>query len=159
MNLGGDLPTFALNFSRPGGEIIAQYYTLLRLGRAGYRRIYQAASDTARSLARSIADLGPFTLLYDGQGALPAVSYKLTDPATADFSLYDLTDQLRRRGWQVPSYPLPPERDDTVVQRVLVRHGISRDTIALLAGDIRTAVARLGDGVGTGTPVQPGFHH
>lgn len=52
--------------------------------------------------------MGPFTLLYDGQGALPAVSYTLTDPEGAGFSLYDLSDQLRMRGWQVPSYPLPP---------------------------------------------------
>jgi len=30
--LGGNMPTFALNFSRPGGQIVAQYYNLLRLG-------------------------------------------------------------------------------------------------------------------------------
>ena len=35
--LGGDMPTFALNFSRPGAEVVAQYYTFFRLGRAGYR--------------------------------------------------------------------------------------------------------------------------
>ncbi|WP_419992397.1 glutamate decarboxylase [Streptomyces boninensis] len=157
--LGGDMATFALNFSRPGGEIVAQYYNLLRLGREGYRRIYRAASDTAQALGDEISKMGPFTLLYDGRGALPAVSYKLTDPATAGFTLYDLTDQLRRRGWQVPAYPLPAHRDDTIIQRVLIRHGISRDKIALLADDIRTAVERLTAGVGTGTPEQPGFHH
>ena len=36
--LGGDMPTFALNFSRPGAEVVAQYYTFLRLGFEGYRR-------------------------------------------------------------------------------------------------------------------------
>lgn len=40
--LGGNMPTFALNFSRPGGKIVAQYYNFLRLGRRGYRRIHQA---------------------------------------------------------------------------------------------------------------------
>jgi len=40
--LGGELPTFALNFSRPGGEIIAQYYNFLRLGREGYSKIQKA---------------------------------------------------------------------------------------------------------------------
>ncbi|MEV6103112.1 glutamate decarboxylase [Streptomyces sp. NPDC051940] len=157
--LGGDMPTFALNFSRPGGEIVAQYYNLLRLGRDGYRRVHQAAADTAQALGADIAAMGPFTLLYDGRGGLPAVSYTLTDPANAGFSLYDLSDQLRRRGWQVPSYPLPPEREETVIQRVLVRHGISHDKISLLARDIRDAVDRLAKGVGTGTPEQPGFHH
>ncbi|MFD0356164.1 glutamate decarboxylase [Streptomyces sp. NPDC127110] len=159
--LGGDMPTFALNFSRPGGEVIAQYYLFLRLGRGGYRRVQQACADTARYLAAEIEGMGPFTLLYDGQGALPAVSYTLTDPAGAGFSLHDLSDRLRMRGWQVPSYPLPADRQDTVVQRVLIRHGVTRDQTALLVGDLRRAVEHL-----TATP-QPapataprsGFHH
>src|SRR5215475_1398259 len=37
--LGGNMPTFALNFSRPGGQIIAQYYNLVRHGFEGYKRI------------------------------------------------------------------------------------------------------------------------
>jgi glutamate decarboxylase len=49
--LGGNMPTFALNFSRPGGQIIAQYYDFLRLGRDGYTRIQQACADTAQWLA------------------------------------------------------------------------------------------------------------
>jgi glutamate decarboxylase len=31
--LGGNMPTFALNFSRPGAEVVAQYYNFFRLGR------------------------------------------------------------------------------------------------------------------------------
>ena len=158
--LGGDLPTFALNFSRPGGEIVAQYYNLLRLGREGYRKVYEACADTAQLLAERIAKMGPFTVLYDGEGALPAVSWRLTAPDTAGFTLYDLTDELRKRGWQVPAYPLPATRQDTVIQRVLVRHGTSRDKIALLADDIRKAVDRLmAAGPGGRAPAQPGFHH
>ncbi|MFF8263577.1 glutamate decarboxylase [Streptomyces virginiae] len=159
--LGGDMPTFALNFSRPGGEIVAQYYLFLRLGRGGYRRVQQACADTAQYLAGQIADMGPFTLLYDGKGALPAVSYTLTDPAASPFTLYDLSDRLRMRGWQVPSYPLPANRDDTVIQRVLVRHGVTRDQIALLVEDMRRAVEHL---TATPPPVaatepRSGFHH
>ncbi|WP_172388029.1 glutamate decarboxylase [Streptomyces sp. MNP-20] len=156
--LGGDMPTFALNFSRPGGEIVAQYYNLLRYGKQGYRAIYETAARTAQSLGQEVAAMGPFTLLYDGHGALPAVSWTLTDPAAAGFTLYDLTERLRMRGWQVPAYPLPPERQETVIQRVLIRHGISRDAIALLAKDIRTAVDHLTGGP-THAAAQPGFHH
>ncbi|MBB1247104.1 glutamate decarboxylase, partial [Streptomyces durbertensis] len=141
--LGGDMPTFALNFTRPGGEIVAQYYTFLRLGRAGYRAIHAACRASARELGRRVGEMGPFTLLYDGERALPAVSWTLTDPAGAGFTLYDVTDRLRRRGWQVPAYPLPADRAETVVQRVLVRHGISYDKIMLLAGDLRAAVEEL----------------
>jgi glutamate decarboxylase len=156
--LGGDMPTFALNFSRPGGEIVAQYYLLLRLGRDGYRRIHQSCADTARDLADRIEAMGPFTILYNGTGGLPAVSYTLKDPASAGFTLYALSDELRMRGWQVPSYPLPPSRDDTVIQRVLVRHGISRDKIALLAADLEEAVQRLTSGTAH-EESRSSFHH
>ncbi|GGS82545.1 MULTISPECIES: glutamate decarboxylase [Streptomyces] len=159
--LGGDMPTFALNFSRPGGEAIAQYYLFLRLGRSGYRSVHQSCADTARFLAGEIAAMGPFTLLYDGQGALPAVSYRLTDPAAAGFTLYDLSDRLRMRGWQVPAYPLPARRDDTVIQRVLIRHGVTLDQIALLAEDMRRALDHLRAAPPTQPPTAPrsGFHH
>lgn len=158
--LGGDMPTFALNFSRPGGEIVAQYYAFLRLGREGYRRVQQACIDTARHLAAAVEEMGTFSLLYDGVGALPAVSYELADPATS-WSLYDLSDQLRQRGWQVPAYPLPPDRQDTVIQRVLVRHGIGRDKVDLLADDIRRCVEHLEAGPNR-TPddrTRTAFHH
>jgi glutamate decarboxylase len=158
--LGGDMPTFALNFSRPGGEVIAQYFLLLRLGREGYRRVQQACADTAARLADGVAGLGPFRLLYDGRGALPAVSYALRDPAGSPFDLYQLSDHLRMRGWLVPAYPLPPDRDHTVIHRVLVRHGISGDKAELFLADLRSCVAALST---TPSPSTPGrgvsFHH
>ncbi|MFJ8079454.1 glutamate decarboxylase [Streptomyces sp. NPDC096205] len=157
--LGGDMPTFALNFSRPGGEVVAQYYNLLRLGREGYAKVHGACADSAGMLARKLAGMGPFTVLHDGQGGLPGVSWTLTDPAATPFTLHDLSDQLRRRGWQVPAYPLPAGRQDTVVARVLVRHGIGYDKVALLADDIRAAVARLTEAPGPHVTEQPGFHH
>ncbi len=141
--LGGDMPTFALNFSRPGGEIIAQYYNFIRLGRDGYRRIQQSCVDTARFLAAEVAQIGPFSMLYDGNGGLPAIAYTLKDPGSAGFSLYDLSDRVRMRGWQIASYPLPKDREDTVVQRILIRNGVSRDMAGLLADDLRRAVAHL----------------
>jgi glutamate decarboxylase len=156
--LGGDMPTLALNFSRPGGQVVSQYFMFLRLGREGYRRVYQSCADTAQHLARQITEMGPFTLLYDGQGALPAVSYTLTDPASSSWSLYDLSDLLRMRGWQVPSYPLPPSRQETVIQRVLIRHGVDRDEIELLADDMRRAIKHLEEGRPQDAD-RAGFHH
>ena len=157
--LGGDMPTFALNFSRPGGEIIAQYYNFIRYGREGYREIQQACMETAKFLADEIAAMGPFEMLYGGVGGLPAVAYMLKD-SDAGFSLYDLSDRVRMRGWQIASYPLPKNRQDTVVQRILVRHAVSRDMAALLVRDIRAGLAFLQK-----YPVPPsnekraGFHH
>ena len=57
--LGGDMPVFQINFSRPAGQIVAQYYDFLRLGREGYRRVHDAAYDTGQYLAEEIVKLGP----------------------------------------------------------------------------------------------------
>jgi len=137
--LGGNMPTFALNFSRPGGQIVAQYYNFLRLGREGYERIQQACYDTARYLADEIAKLGPFEVIFDGhpEKGIPALCWKLKDGQTAGFNLYDLADRLRSRGWQVPAYSMPANREDLVVQRILVRHGVTRDLASLLMDDLR----------------------
>jgi glutamate decarboxylase len=158
--LGGDMPTFALNFSRPGGQIIAQYYNFIRYGREGYRAIQQSCVDTARFLAAEVSAMGPFEMLYDGTGGLPAIAYTLKDPATAGFSLYDLSDRVRMRGWQIASYPLPANRQDTVVQRILIRQGVSRDMVALLADDMRRALEHLKKHPGSpASDGKSGFHH
>lgn len=131
------MPTFALNFSRPGGQIICQYYNFLRLGREGYRKIHSACYKTAQYLATEIDKIGPFRIIYDGHGGIPALSFALKDQETADFSLYDLSDRLRNRGWQVAAYSMPANRTDLVVMRMLVRHGFSRDLAVLLLEDLR----------------------
>lgn len=141
--LGGDMPTFALNFSRPGGQIIAQYYNFLRLGREGYAKIHNACYSTAQYLAQEIEKLGPFEMIFDGdcEKGIPALAWKLKDnAATNGYTLYDLADRLRSRGWQVPAYSMPAEREDLVVQRILVRHGVSRDLSSLLIDDMKRAL-------------------
>ncbi len=141
--LGGNMPTFALNFSRPGGQIVAQYYNLLRLGREGYRKVHQAGYDNAQYLAQEIAAMGPFELIYDGHGGIPALAWKLRDGVDHGFTLFDLADRLRTTGWQVPAYTLPPNREDLAIQRILVRHDFSRDLGDLLLADYRRALAHL----------------
>ena len=142
--LGGDMPTFALNFSRPGGEIIAQYYTFIRLGHEGYRKVQQACYDTAFRLAEAIDQLGLFDIIHDGGTmGIPAVSWCLKPGVDPGFSLFDLADRLRTRGWLVPAYAMPPERENLVVQRILVRHGFSEDMGNLLIEDMRAALAHF----------------
>jgi glutamate decarboxylase len=160
--LGGHMPTFALNFSRPGGQVVVQYYNLLRLGREGYRRVHQAGYDNARYLADAIGDLGPFELLYDGRGGIPGLTWRLRDGADVAFTLFDLADRLRTTGWQVPAYTLPKDREDLAVQRILVRHDFSRDLADLLLVDLREAIAHF-DRHPPSSPMSPAesttFHH
>ncbi len=141
--LGGNMPDFALNFSRPGGQIVAQYYNFLRLGKEGYRKIHQSCRDTAIYLAGEIGKMGPFDIIYDGSDGIPALSWKLKDGVDHGFTLFDLADRLRTRGWLVPAYTMPPNREDLAIQRILVRHGFSRDMANLLLDDYRMAVAHL----------------
>ncbi len=139
--LGGEMPTFALNFSRPGAQVVAQYYTLIRLGREGYARVQQASRDTARWLSGEIAALGPYALLSEG-GELPVFAFRLADGG-GDYSVYDVSELLRARGWIVPAYRMPPAIEDMAVLRVCVRNGFSRDLAGLLLADLRHATERL----------------
>ncbi|NOZ13700.1 MAG: glutamate decarboxylase [Acidobacteria bacterium] len=135
--LGDNIPTFALNFSRPGGQVVAQYYNFLRLGREGYRKIHDACYKTAAYIADEIGKMGPFKIIYNGRGGIPALSWSLKESHKANYTLYDLADRLRGRGWQVPAYSMPAHREDLVVQRILVRHGVSRDLGNLLIKDMK----------------------
>jgi len=140
--LGGNMPTFALNFSRPGGQIVAQYYNFVRLGREGYRKVHQACYDTAMFLAEEIGKLEHFDIINDGSphSGIPAVSWKLKEDVEHPFTLFDLADRLRARGWQVPAYTMPADRQDLAIQRILVRVGFGRDEASLLMDDYRAAI-------------------
>ena len=138
--LGGDMPVFALNFSRPGGQIIAQYYNFLRLGKEGYRKIHNACYETAHYLSAEIEKLGMFEIIYDGHGGIPAMSWSLKEGADPGFNLFDLSDRIRSRGWQIAAYAMPPKREDLVIMRILVRHGFSRDQADLLVDDLKRCI-------------------
>jgi glutamate decarboxylase len=138
--LGGSMPTFALNFSRSGSNVIAQYYQLIRLGFEGYRRVQQSCQDTALSLSARIAKVGPFRLLTDGR-ELPVFAFTV-DP-DAGYSVYDVSDALRKRGWQVPAYTLCANLESISVLRVVVRNGFSRDLSDLLIDDLNREVKLL----------------
>lgn len=140
--LGGNMRDIALNFSRPGGQVVCQYYNFLRLGREGYRKIHTACYETAQYIAKKIEKLGPFEIIYNGDmnTGIPALCWKIKEGADPGFNLYDLADRLRCRGWQVPAYSLPANIQNLTIQRVLVRHGVSRDLGSLLVEDMQRAL-------------------
>jgi glutamate decarboxylase len=138
--LGGEMPTFALNFSRPGGQVIAQYYNLVRLGREGYAGVHGASAAIGRKIAGEIAEVGLFDVIYDGHGGLPGCTWKFREGVDPGFSLYDLADRLRVRGWQVPAYALPANIVDVSVQRILCRNGFSKDMAEILLGDLHRSL-------------------
>jgi len=151
--LGGDMPTFALNFSRPGAEVAAQYYTFVRLGREGFRAVQQASRDVATQLADGIAGLGPFELLTRGD-QLPVFAFT-TKADVEGFDVFDVSRRLRERGWLVPAYTFPENRTDLAVLRIVVRNGFTHDLADLLLADLRRLLPELDHRPGRRTA----FHH
>ncbi|MGB3442502.1 MAG: glutamate decarboxylase [Actinophytocola sp.] len=139
--LGGEMPTFALNFSRPGAQVVAQYYNFLRLGFDGFRRVQQYCRDVATGLADRIADIGPFRLLTRGD-ELPVFAFTVTGDVTG-YSVFDVSAHLREAGWLVPAYTFPENRTDLSVLRVVVRNGMTHDLADLFIDDLRGVVAQL----------------
>ncbi len=141
--LGGDMPTFALNFSRPGSQVVLQYYQFLRLGVAGFRAVQQTCQDVAVRLSDAIAAMPQFRLLTDGRD-LPVFAFALSDEVDK-YTAYDVSRKLRERGWLVPAYTMPPNREDLVVLRIVVRNGFSHDMAELFLRDLAQAVEWLDD--------------
>jgi len=143
--LGGDMPVFQINFSRPAGQIVAQYYNFVRLGRNGYRNVHDACYSTGQFLAEEVVKLGPFELLCDSDPlkGIPSVAWRMKEGEDPGYTLYDVADRLRERGWQVPAYPLTGTVSDISVQRILVRQGVSRDLAGLLLDDLQKSIAHF----------------
>jgi glutamate decarboxylase len=133
--LGGNMPTFALNFSRPGSEVIAQYYMLSSLGRDGYRRVIQGAQDVAVQLSSAIADMGPYELLTEGR-ELPVFAFRLGDDVE-NYTVFDVSDRLRQNGWLVPAYTFPENLEDLAVLRIVVRAGMTNEMADWLIEHLR----------------------
>jgi glutamate decarboxylase len=139
--LGDNMPTFALNFSRPGAQVVGQYYNFLRLGFEGYRKVQGYAREVATRLSSEIAELGPFVLLTRGD-ELPVFAFTLADDVD-NFSVFDVSNAMRERGWQVPAYTFPKNREDLSALRVVIRRGFTHDLADLLVADLQRQLPRL----------------
>ena len=147
--LGDEMPTFALNFSRPGSQVVAQYYNFLRLGFDGYQKVQGYARSVATRLSAEIEKLGPFKLLTKGD-ELPVFAFTLADGVDG-YSVFDVSSAMRERGWQVPAYTFPENRTDLAALRVVVRNGFGHDMADLLLDDLKRQLPRLEK---QGQPVQ-----
>ncbi|WP_455901949.1 glutamate decarboxylase [Rhodococcus gordoniae] len=153
--LGGDMPTFTLNFSRPGNQVIGQYYNFIRLGVAGYTQIMETLRDTALMLSEQISEIENMKIITEGS-AIPVISFEVTgDPG---FTVFDISHELRARGFQVPAYTMPADAEDVAVLRIVLREGFSRDMAHKLGEDIADVVGYLRKGVGRGHTAQAFAH-
>lgn len=140
--LGANIPSISINFSRPGNQVLAQYYQFLRLGMEGYRQIQQNCIDICLYLKEQLNDMGIFEFFSDDMPN-PLFIWKLKDDPNRKWTLYDLSDGVHTEGWQVPAYTMPKDMEDVIIMRVVVRQGTSKDLADLLLQDIRVNIDRL----------------
>ncbi len=158
--LGGELPTIAINFSRSASQIVGQYYAFVRYGQLGYQRIQEHSRRMALYISKSLDEMGEFEIINDGDN-LPIVCYTLIERVDRGWSLYDLSDRLLMRGWQVPSYPLPANLDEVIIQRIVCRADLGMDMAEQLIADIKEAIEALEEKIKGNEirPIKHGFTH
>lgn len=146
--LGGDMPTFNLNFSRPGGQAITSYYEFIRLGKVGYTGLQKACYSVAQYIAQKLPEIGPFDLIHDGNPdkGICAVSWRMK--SNKSYNLYDVADRMRTHGWLIVAYPLPDDRGKEVVMRTVIRHGFTHDMADLMLADLTRSVKQLKSATG-----------
>jgi glutamate decarboxylase len=137
--LGGLMPNYSLNFSKGSSTIIAQYYNLVRLGKKGYTDIMTNMFENTFYLAGELEKSGKFELINKNI-IVPLVAVTLKD---ADFTVFQLSEKLREKGWIVPAYTLPADAEDVAVLRMVVKENFGRDMIEMLLDDLMEAYAKL----------------
>ncbi|KAF1989218.1 glutamate decarboxylase [Aulographum hederae CBS 113979] len=171
--LGGTEESYTLNFSRPGAQVIAQYYNLIHLGFTGYRAIMENALANARLLSRALEATGWYMCVSDihrkkgdfhyskesamkpyesGEtsadynAGLPVVAFALTDDFKKDnphVKQAAVSNLLRAKQYIIPNYPLPPNEEKLEILRVVVRESMSMDLLDRLITDICSVTESL----------------
>ncbi|KAJ8554083.1 hypothetical protein K7X08_024761 [Anisodus acutangulus] len=138
--LGSDQPTFTLNFSKGSYQIIAQYYQLIRLGFEGYKGIMENCVANAKVLTDGITKMGRFDIVSKDVG-VPVVAFSLRD--SSKYTVFDVSEHLRRFGWIVPAYTMPPDAEHIAVLRVVIREDFSHSLAERLVSDIEKILTEL----------------
>lgn len=158
--LGGTVLTVGINFSKSAGQIIGQYYNFVRLGKEGYERIHTATKAVADYIEAAISEIkvtnggdtfSAFEIMREKADCpaahkLPLVFWKLSEKLkNMPQFLYDLSDRMLMRGWQIPTYPLPANLTHVIIQRIVCRADLSMDMAEMLIKDMRSATYYLLD--------------
>ena len=140
--LGANIPSISINFSRPGNQVLAQYYQFMRLGKEGYKKVQQNCLNVCFYLKEQLKKMGIFEF-FSNDMPNPLFIWKLKDDPNRKWTLYDLSDALHVEGWQVPAYTMPKAMEDVIIMRVVVRQGTGFDLADLLMEDIKRCVNQL----------------
>ncbi|KAF1790798.1 Pyridoxal phosphate-dependent transferase [Phytophthora cactorum] len=125
--LGGDQSSFTLNFSKGAGNVVAQYYNLLRFGFDGYRSIMEASMENADYLRNALIDTELFNIV--DKAHMPLVAFSLKDSSC--YSCFDIQEKLKAGAEMM------------TIMRVVVKQNFSCQMAKMLVQDILHAVTAL----------------
>lgn len=137
--LGGLMPNYSLNFSKGSSTVVAQYYNFLRLGKKGYTEIMETMLGNCKHLASKLEKSGKFEVINKDL-MFPLVTVGLKD---ADFTVFQLSEKLREKGWIIPAYTLPENAQELEVLRMVVKENFGRDMVDSLLDDLMEAYGFL----------------
>lgn len=148
--LGAAFNDYTVNFSRGSSMVIAAYYNLIRFGKKGYKDIIGNCLSNALHFANLInSDVGTkdYFQTISQTDLFPIVVWTNKPSAPQSWTLVDLSQELEKRGWKLPSYNLPytnsEKPDGPLAMRVVIRQDLSHDKILLLHSDIINAIIAL----------------
>jgi glutamate decarboxylase len=140
--LGKTDATFTLNFSTGSAMVLAQYFNLIRFGRAGYEKVMRYMQENTQLLAARLAETGQFEEIGPDEEKLPLVAFRLAEERR--FDEFDIAWQVAaERGWMLPAYTMPPDADHVRMLRALVKLNLSHALVNALADDIVAACETL----------------
>jgi len=134
--LGEQEDTYTLNFSGSSSMVVAQYYNILRFGRAGYTGIMKNILEVSKNLAEKLNELGRFEMINRGE-RLPIIAFRQKEET--EYSLLQLSHKLKEKGWIVPAYHLPKNAEDIEIMRIVIRENFTQDMASILIEDIEKA--------------------
>ncbi|KAI9674586.1 MAG: hypothetical protein M1829_003668 [Trizodia sp. TS-e1964] len=164
--LGGTEESYTLNFSRPGAQIIAQYFNLIHLGFKGYKGIMENCLANARLLSKSLEATGWYTCVsdihrkkgefvfkgikevvfgHDGEtsadynAGLPVVAFGFSEEFRKEYphiKQSSVSTLMRAKEYIIPNYALPPGEEKREILRVVVRESMSLDLLDKLLADL-----------------------
>lgn len=106
----------------------------------GYKNIMENCQENAMVLKEGLEKTERFHIVSKDNG-VPLVAFSLKDRSRHDE--FEVSDYLRRFGWIVPAYTMPPDAQHVTVLRVVIREDFSRTLAERLVLDIQKVLHEL----------------
>ena len=121
--LGGDQIHFSVNFSKSAYGIIAQYYMLTSLGKIGYEKASYNCILVAKKIKNGLKKMGTF--YFWDKLHMPVLCFSISDKYKDKFTVYDLSAEMKQKGWFVPAYKSPHHTVPAIdIMRIVVKRNI-----------------------------------